>query len=189
MREGYPGCYSALCLKQCTGYTTQVLILLFSRYFCLTEILHKNTEVLLPFANSCQFWHPHFWVCFASVACLLVMPIVLFIIFLLLLLHFHVRLNCGNFFLPELPTYALSALHSKLMLLSDSLDPSSNYSEVCSSCDYLQKITMYMTFVIKNLCGLASAPPFHISHDDPLSLSEHCTCFPRGYPSSCGSSF
>lgn len=62
MREGYPGCYSALCLKQCTGYTTQVLILLFSRYFCLTEILHKNTEVLLPFANSCQFWHPHFWV-------------------------------------------------------------------------------------------------------------------------------
>ena len=122
--------------------------------------------------------------------CLLIMSIVLFIIFFFFFfLHFHVRLNCSNFFLPELLTYTLSALHSKLMLLSDSLDPSSNYSEVCSSCDYLQKITMYMTFVIKNLCGLASALPFHISHDDPLSLSEHCTCFPHGYPSSCGSSF
>lgn len=157
----------------------------------MTEILHKNTEVLLLFTNSCQFWHPHFWVCFTSVTsqALFANNVHCLVHHLFFFLHFHVRLNCSNFFLPELLTYTLSALHSKLMLLSDSLDPSSNYSEVCSSCDYLQKITMYMTFVIKNLCGLASALPFHISHDDPLSLSEHCTCFPHGYPSSCGSSF
>ena len=155
-----------------------MLILLFSRYFCLTEILRKNIEILLLVANSCQFWHPLFCV-FSHLLlpkpCLLIISIVHHPFFFF---HFHVKLNCSNFFLPGLPTYTLSALHSKLMLLSDSLDLSSSYSEVCSSCDYLQKITMFITFAIKNLCGLASALPFHVSHDDPLSLSAHCTCFP-----------
>ena len=133
---------------------------------------------------------PSFCVCVSHLllpkTCLLIIYIVLFII---LFFCFHLRLNCSNFFLPGLPTYTLSALHSNLMLLSDSLDLSSNYSEVCSSCDYLQKITMFITFVINNLCGLASALPFCVSRDDPLSLSAHCTCFPHGYPSSCCSSF
>ena len=129
---------------------------------CFTSLTSQDL-----FANNfhCLVHHPFFFCCF------------------------HLRLNCSNFFLPGLPTYTLSALHSNLMLLSDSLDLSSNYSEVCSSCDYLQKITMFITFVIKNLCDLASALPFCVYHDDPLSLSAHCTCFPHGYPFSCCSSF
>lgn len=110
MREGYPGYYSALCLKRCAGYTTQVLILLFSRYFCLTEILRKNIEILLLVVNSCQFWHPLFCV-FSHLLlpkpCLLIISIVLFIIhflFSIFMLSWTVVIfSCQDF----LPTHFL----------------------------------------------------------------------------------
>lgn len=137
--------------------------------FCYFRLIHANFGIL-------------FLCAFTSVISQALFTLISIALSVIFFFPFSYKLICCDSFLPGLPTHTLSALHSKLILMNDSFHLISNCLEVFSSCDYWQNIPLFITLVIKSLCGLASTLPFHISHDDPLPVSEHFIYFPMLIP-------